>query len=553
MMRASRLRRLLRITQVFVRNDLDEFVTQIHLFRPYRILLRLLPWRWFRGQRPARAVRLRQSLEELGPVFIKFGQMLSTRPDLLPEDIAHELSKLQDHVPAFAGDEAVRIIEQAYGESLDKNFSHFETVPIASASVAQVHFARLHDGTEVAVKVLRPNIEQVIGRDLKLLYTLAHLAVRYWANGRRLRPVEVVDEFNKTIHNELDLRVEAANASQLKANFADSDLLYVPKVHWDYCRREVMVMERIEGIPISDIDALKAAGIDMRRLAHNGVEIFFTQAFRDGFFHADMHPGNIFVTPEGQYRAVDFGIMGILGDRDKRYLAENFLAFFNRDYRAVAEAHLRAGWVPAETRPEEFEAAIRSVCEPIFAKPIKDISFGRLLLHLFQTARQFNMEVQPQLVLLQKTLFNIEGLGRRLYPELDLWETAKPFLEQWMREQMGPRALLQTLRRELPKWWQMAPEFPTMLHQLVRRDAAGERQLRLKSVELEQLNQRVIKGYRRLYLAIAGIGLLLAGSIFLAVNPVPINELGFHAIAGGLLGLSGLVMLVSAWPHKNNG
>ena len=297
----------------------------------------------------------------------------------------------------------------------------FDRTPAASASVAQVHFARLPDGTEVAVKVLRPGIEKAIERDVAVLYTVARLAGRYSQDARRLRPTEVVDEFNRTLRDELDLRREAANASQLRANFADSDMMYVPRVYWELTRRPVMVMERISGIPISDVAALKAAGIDMRRLAHNGVSIFFTQAFRDGFFHADMHPGNIFVTPQGQYRAVDFGIMGSLGEQDKRYLAENFLAFFNRDYRAVAEAHLRAGWVPPGTRVDEFEAAIRAVCEPIFAKPIKDISFGRLLLHLFQTARRFNMEVQPQLVLLQKTLFNIEGLGRRLYPELDLW------------------------------------------------------------------------------------------------------------------------------------
>ncbi|MEK9133390.1 MAG: ubiquinone biosynthesis regulatory protein kinase UbiB, partial [Pseudomonadota bacterium] len=441
-------------------------------------------------------------------VFVKFGQMLSTRPDLLPEDIAEELARLQDSVPPFSGDESVRLIEQALGGKLDDFFSEFSREPIASASVAQVHIARLHDGSEVAVKVLRPGIESVIERDLELLYMLARLAVRYVPDTRRFRPVEVVGEFNKTIHDELDLRVESANASRLRANFEGSNLLYVPKVYWDLTRRTVMVLERIHGIPVGNVEGLKAAGVDMRRLAHNGVEIFFTQAFRDGFFHADMHPGNIFVTPEGQYRAVDFGIMGTLGEKDKRYLAENFLAFFNRDYHAVADAHLRAGWVPAGTRIEEFEAAIRTVCEPVFARPIKDISFGRFLLHLFQTARRFNMEVQPQLVLLQKTLFNIEGLGRRLYPDLDLWETAKPYLERWMSEHMGPRAFIRTLRAEFPKWWAMLPEIPALVHEGLRRAGQEESARESTAREIEQLRRQLRRQHRRLYFAVAGSGLL---------------------------------------------
>ncbi|MDH5648612.1 MAG: ubiquinone biosynthesis regulatory protein kinase UbiB [Gammaproteobacteria bacterium] len=508
---------LLRIHRVFVKHDLDEFIEAIHLFRPYRILLRAAPWRWWKKNNIPRGTRLREALEELGPIFVKFGQMMSTRPDLLPEDIAEELKKLQDQVPPFSGDEAVAIIERSYGESLESHFRNFDKTPVASASVAQVHFAELHDGTEVAVKVLRPGIEEVIERDLNLLYTLARLAMRYWSEARRLRLVEVVDEFNNTLHQELDLMQESANASQLRANFNGSDMLYVAKVYWDHTRRNVMVMERIHGIPISDIDALKQAGIDMRRLAHNGVEIFFTQAFRDGFFHADMHPGNIFVSPDGQYQAVDFGIMGSLGDRDKRYLAQNFVAFFNRDYRAVADAHLRAGWVPPETRPEEFESAIRAVCEPIFAKPIKDISFGRLLMHLFQTARRFNMEIQPQLVLLQKTLFQIEGLGRRLYPDLDLWVTAKPYLERWMREQMGPRALIKTLRRELPKWWQIMPEFPGILHELLQRQQNGEYIQRWQSQDVSRLEKSLQNSQKRLYLAVVGGSLAIVSAILLGL------------------------------------
>lgn len=548
MARLRQLRRLLRITRIFVRHDLDEFVTAVHLFRPYRLLLRLLPWRWWPSARPPRALRLRQALEELGPVFVKFGQMLSTRPDLLPEDIAEELAKLQDQVPPFPGADARAMIERAFGAPLAAHFKEFDTTPIASASVAQVHIARLHDGAEAAVKVLRPGIEPIIERDIELLYALASLAVRYLPDGPRLRPVEVVDQFRKTLRDELDLRQEAGNASQLRANFASSDMLHVPKVYWDLTRREVMVMERIHGIPISNIEELKRAGIDMRRLAHNGVEIFFTQAFRDGFFHADMHPGNIFVSREGQYRAVDFGIMGSLGEADQRYLAENFLAFFNRDYRAVAEAHVRAGWVPPGTNIADFEAAIRAVCEPIFAKPIKDISFGRLLLQLFQTARQFNMEVQPQLVLLQKTLFNIEGLGRRLYPDLDLWETAKPYLERWASERMGPRALLRTLRRELPKWWHLFPQMPGIVHETFRRATEGELALEWRSAELRQMREQLRAHHRRMYFSIAGAAALVSAAVLLALGAV--GPLVLTAPVGWLLGAVGIVLLWRARPGQ---
>ena len=542
--RLSQFARLLRITQVFVRHDLDEFVSAIHLFRPYRYALRLLPWRWLPRTVAPRGQRLREALEELGPIFVKFGQVLSTRPDLLPEDIAEELAKLQDQVPPFPDAQAVAIVERALGGKLTDFFSEFSHAPLASASVAQVHAARLPDGSEVVVKVLRPGIEPVIERDLQLLYVLARLAVRYAPDTRRLRPVEVVDEFSKTLHDELDLRVESANASRLRANFADSTLLYVPRVYWDLTRREVMVMERIHGIPVSNVEALKAAGIDMKQLAHNGVEIFFTQAFRDGFFHADMHPGNIFVYPNGRYCAIDFGIMGSLGENDKRYLAENFLAFFNRDYRAVAEAHLRAGWVPSGTRLEEFESAIRAVLEPVFAKPLSEISFGRLLLHLFQTARRFNMEIQPQLVLLQKTLFNIEGLGRRLYPELDLWVTAKPYLENWMRERMGPRALFRTLKRELPKWWAMAPELPGLVHEVLRRLQRGELSMEWKSHELAELRREIRRNQRRLYFAVAGSGLLVAGVLDAAFGWVA------GPFLGGALAAAGAALLLRAWPGK---
>ena len=513
-----RARRLLKISHIAMRHDLDDFVKTLHIFRVYRLCIRLLPWRWIPREKSPRAVRLREALEDLGPIFVKFGQMLSTRPDLLPADIAKELTSLQDAVPPFSGKLAIKVIEASFQDKIENIFSEFDIEPIASASVAQVHFARLPNGDEVAVKVLRPGIEPVIERDLKLLYTLAQLAAKYWQDGKRLRPVEVADEFAHTIRNELDLMREGANASQLKANFKGSNLLYVPEIYWDFTRKNVLVMERIHGIPIGDIDALNAAGIDLGKLARDGVEIFFTQAFRDGFFHADMHPGNIFVTADGEYRAVDFGIMGSLGENDKRYLAENFLGFFNRDYRAVAEAHLRAGWVPADTKVEEFEAAIRSVCEPIFDKPIKDISFGRVLLQLFQTARQFQMEVQPQLVLLQKTMFQIEGLGRQLYPELDLWVTAKPYLEKWMHEQLGPKALVRALRREMPRLWQQLPEMPRLIHDFLQnqgRDRDGN-SIEAMRTRLEQLQQRQTR-QRSLFVG-ASIGLIAVALVLLGIN-----------------------------------
>ncbi|MHB1529114.1 MAG: ubiquinone biosynthesis regulatory protein kinase UbiB [Acidiferrobacteraceae bacterium] len=539
-MRLADIRRLLGITRVFVRHDLDEFILAVHLFRPYRHLLRLSPRYWFQRSRPPRAERLRKALEELGPIFIKFGQMLSTRPDLLPDDVAQELTSLQDKVPPFPGAQAVAIVERALGKKLEQCFLNFDTTPVASASIAQVHFATLKDGTEVAVKVLRPNIDQVIERDVRLLYILARLAARYWKEARRLRPAEVVAEYDKVIHDEMDLMREAANASQLRANFKGSDLLYVPQIYWDYTRRSVMVMERIGGTPIGNVALLKSQGVDMRRLAHNGVEIFFTQAFRDGFFHADMHPGNIFVSPSGQYRAVDFGIMGTLSEEDKSYLAQNFLGFFNRDYRAVALAHLRAGWVPPTTRADEFESAIRTVCEPVFAKPLKDISFGRVLVRLFETARRFDMEIQPQLVLLQKTLFNIEGLGRRLYPDLDLWITAKPFLERWMQEQIGPRALLKAMRREFPHWVEILPRFPTLLYDALR--AAGPAAAAATPASETRPVRAQIRAGRGLVMGVTGLLLLLAAGAMFALPRIFASD---HPLALMLTG-AGVALMVAA-------
>ncbi len=543
MLTFGRARRLLRIAAVFISHGLDEFVVNLHLFRPYAYVMRLAPWRW-RPTTASRGERLRRALEELGPIFIKFGQMLSTRPDLIPDDILVELARLQDRVPPFSSEEAVALIEAAYGTPLAQSFHTFDMTPIASASVAQVHFATLHDGTEVAVKVLRPGIEVILRRDLALLQTLAQLAVRYWPDARRLRPLEVVKEYEKVVHDEMDLAHEAANASQLRTNFKDSTLLYVPKVFWDYTRRSVMVMERITGVPISNREALIANGVDLRKLAHDGVEIFFTQAFRDGFFHADMHPGNIFVSFSGQYRAVDFGIMGTLSADDKYYLAENILGFLNRDYRSIAEAHVRAGWVPKGTRVDELEGAIRTVCEPIFAKPIKDISFGRLLLNLFQTARRFNMEVQPQLVLLQKTLFNIEGLGRRLYPDLDLWITAKPFLERWMREQLGPRAVWNAIRKEYPNWIHILPEIPRYLGATLRQAKDGELLVRGQSDEIDRLALDMRVRHRRIMIGLLGGTLAATGlAIFGVTHPAFVAR--YLDVLEIAIGVPGFVLL--AW------
>lgn len=464
----SRLIRLMQISFIFFRYGLDELVFSLHLFRPLRFFAYLNPFRTINKKR-TRGARIRLALEDLGPIFVKFGQALSTRRDFIPVDIADELAKLQDRVPPFPGEQAQSIIETCCGKPLAEVFSEFDITPLASASIAQVHPAKLLTGQEVVVKVLRPGVYKRINRDVDLLYVLANLAMRYWQPAKQFRPREVVAEFEACLKDELDLLREAANASQLRRNFSNSDLLYIPKVHWQYTYHKILVMERIYGISISDISTLKKYGINLKNLAERGVEIFFTQVFRDCFFHADMHPGNIFVSPKNkenpQYLGVDFGIMGSLSPEDQRYLAENLMAFFKRDYRRVALLHVESGWVAPDTRINEFEAAIRTVCEPIFERPLKEISFGQLLLRLFQTARRFNMEVQPQLVLLQKTLFNVEGLGRQLYPDLDLWNTAKPFLERWLRKQLGPRVFLRKIREYAPYWAEKLPEIPDLIYQ----------------------------------------------------------------------------------------
>jgi ubiquinone biosynthesis protein len=487
--------RLFHIYWILLCFGLDEFLFMLPWFKPFRALRHLNIFR-FRHHRHPRGVRIRLALQALGPIFVKFGQTLSTRRDLLPADIADELAQLQDKVPGFSGSWAKKIIEKSLGQDTVTIFSAFELKPLAAASIAQVHEATLLDGQEVVVKVLRPNIKNLIDRDVNLLYFLAHGINKYIKSARRLRPVEVVAEFDQVIHDELDLQREAANASQLKRNFAHSDLLYVPEIYWDYVRENVMVMEKINGIPISDISALEKTGINLKALAERGVEIFFTQVFRDSFFHADMHPGNIFVDPEflnePRYLGVDFGIMGTLSEQDQRYLAENLLAFFNRDYRRVALLHVASGWVPNDTRVDQFESAIRTVCEPIFDKPLKDISFAQMLLKLFQTAQRFNMVVQPQLILLQKTLFNVEGLGRQLYPELDLWVTAKPYLEVWMQQKMGLKALLTQVKKNLPFWLEKLPDMPDIVYRYLStpNKASDERNLILLEEQIRLVKRQ---------------------------------------------------------------
>jgi ubiquinone biosynthesis protein len=542
--------RLAHINLVLVRHGLDEVVLATHLFRPVRFLLFLLPWNWVRSRRAPRAVRLRRALEDLGPIFVKFGQILSTRRDLLPDDLANELARLQDRVPPFPGAQAKKLIEDALGRPVEQLFDAFEHEPLASASIAQVHAARLKSGEEVVVKVVRPGIDRTIRRDIELLYYIARLAHRYWPEARRLRPVEVVAEYEQTIFDELDLQREAANAAQLRRNFADSDLLYVPEIYWDYTRREVVVMERIHGTPISDINSLRNHGVDLRTLAHQGVTIFFTQVFKHNFFHADMHPGNIFVSHDGQYIAVDFGIVGTLSASDQRYLAENFLAFFNRDYHRVAELHVESGWVPADTRVEQFEAAIRTVCEPIFERPLREISFGHLLLRLFQTARRFHMEIQPQLVLLQKTLLNIEGLGRQLYPDLDLWQTAKPFFERWMSERVGVRALRDQIQANAPGWIKAAPEIPGLVHQLLSRSAQGQLEITIRARELDEIRLEMRRGQRRHYLVVVGAALLVSASILLGLDGIRPQMVAGAPPLTWLLGGIGLLLLVIAWPDE---
>ena len=542
MKRINLILQLIRIQRVLVRHGLDDLIAEAHLFRPLRFMFYLSPWTWATRRADAdapRGERIREALQELGPIYVKFGQSLSTRQDLLPDDIGAELAKLQDKVPPFASELALQYIENSYGQPAHEVFASFDEEALAAASIAQVHAATLHSGEDVVVKILRPNVQELIERDVAVMYALADLAQRYWKEARRLRPLEVVEEYEKTILNELDMMREASNAAQLRRNFSGDDKLYVPDVYFDYCRQDVLVMERIYGIPVNDMDALRAANANIPLLAANGVAIFFTQVFRHNFFHADMHPGNIFVdisNPDKPlYCAVDFGIMGTLDERDRRYLAGNFMAFFDRDYYRVAKLHVDSGWVPADTRVDELESAIRSVCEPIFNKPLKDISFGQVLLRLFQVARQFDMVIQPQLVLLQKTLLNIEGLGRQLYPELDLWETGAPVLREWMEEQEGPKAFAKQLRRDLPEIRYVLEKLPLVMHKLVD-SVIDEDQSVIKKAE-----QHARKQAKQRYLVFTGSAVLIASSLLIALGPVP--------LLGGVSAAAGLLLMWSGRPR----
>ncbi|KTC88127.1 ubiquinone biosynthesis regulatory protein kinase UbiB [Legionella drozanskii] len=539
----KQLLRLLHINLILARNGLDQVVVSIRLFSPFRFIVYLNPWNWLRKEKLTRGEALRKTLEELGPIFIKFGQALSTRPDILPPDIAQELCKLQDNVPPFPSEVALRIVESAFGRSAFQVFAQFDPQPLASASMAQVHAATLRSGEDVVVKILRPNMRKIIEKDLSIMYTIANLADRYWAESKRLKPKEIVREFEHNLFDELDLQREAANAGQLRRNFHNSPLLYIPEIYWDYTRENVLVMERIHGIPVSDLATLKANNINIKILAERGVEIFFTQVFRDCFFHADMHPGNIFVSPEfpdnPQYICIDFGIIGTLNDSDKRYLAENLYAFFNRDYRRVAQLHVESGWVARDTRIEEFESAIRTVCEPIFEKPLKDISFAQVVLRLFQVARRFQMEVQPQLVLLQKTLLAIEGLGRQLYPELDLWATAKPFLEKWLKEQIGPKAFFRQLRENLPFLTEQLPHMPRLLHEVLELT----KEQKIHALEQRKTSERSFRSQKNWYKGL-GVGIfatMITVSLLSYLNVLNYDKLApcalLVAITGGFISL----------------
>jgi len=537
MMSTRTLVRLVGIQRTLARYGLDDMLATVPQLKPLRVLFFLAPKSSHKNA--PRGERIRRALEELGPIFVKFGQALSTRRDLLPPDIAAELAKLQDAVPPFPAEQAIEIIETAYGQSVDEVFEEFDREPLGAASIAQVHAARLKGGKQVIAKVLRPDVEDRINRDLEVMRVFAQLVARYSDIGRRLKPVEVVAEYEQTITDELDLMREAANAAQLRRNFEGTDLLYVPEVYWDYCRPEVMVQERIFGVQISDMDTLRAANTNFQMLAENGVEIFFTQVFRHNFFHADMHPGNIFVMIDDPqkplYAAVDFGIVGTLNPEDKEYLAANFLAFFDRDYHRIAKLHIDSGWVPEGTRIDQLEAAVRTVCEPVFNKPLEEISFAQVLMRLFRVAQRFEVEIQPQLVLLQKTLFNIEGLGRDLYPRLDLWKTARPVLKKWMDEQVGPRAVLEDLKVNLPQIRQGLRLLPVAVRQIAEQASDGKLALNLESPEMHELRRELERQRRqRFWLILAAVGVLSASLVYtLAEN----QWLAGGLLAGGLFSI----------------
>ena len=547
--------RLLTIQRVLISHGLDEIIFATHLLRPVRFLFYILPWNWFSKNKQKRAVRMRLMLDELGPIYVKLGQILSTRRDLIPEDIADEFAKLQDNVAPFPGGIARKIIEDAYGCNISDVFLKFNEVPLASASVAQVHSATLKDGRDFIIKVIRPEIEKLIRKDLDLLQLLAEKAERYNKNAKSLKFTGVVKEFEKTILNELDLQREASNASQLYRNFRDEGRYHVPRIDWELTRRNVLAIERVEGISIRDINALKVASIDLKCLAEFVVEIFFTQVFRDNFFHADMHPGNIFVVPGKEkelpiIKVIDFGIMCSLTEYDQHYLADNLVAFLNRDYNRVAVLHIKSGWVPSETRIDELEGAIRTVCAPLLDSPIHEISLGELLQRLFQIARSFDVEILPQLVLLQKTIINIEGIVRQLHPHLDLWETARPEMERWMSERMGVRGLIKGTILNLPRVIERLPELPNRAIDLIDKIYDGKIEMENKSEEIHKLREEMKIYNRKTILSVIGSGLILSSSIIYALNNTTHGAMISVPLASWVLGLFGLIFIYISWREK---
>ena len=529
--------RLVTIQRILVGYRLDELLDKVPVLKSFKYFFILLPRKISKNS--SLGERIRRALEELGPIFVKFGQVVSTRRDLLPEEIANELAKLQDQVTPFSKSQALEILNTAYDKSIDQIFKKIDDEPLAAASIAQVHSAKLSDGKDVIIKILRPNIQVQIEKDISALYIIARSLENFWSESEQVKPTEIVKEYEKTIINELNLKREAANAARLKKNFSKSEMLYVPEIYWDYCRTNILVQERIYGTPIRDIDTLKKQKTNIKALAENGVEIFFTQVFRHNFFHADMHPGNIFVQIEDpdspKYAAVDFGIIGTLTKDDQYYLAENFLAFFEGDYNKIAQLHIDSGWVPSETRVDEFEIAIRTVCEPIFNKPLSDISFANVLISLFNTARQFNMEVQPQLILLQKTLFNIEGLGRQLYPELDLWKTAYPVLKEWMNEQIGFKSVASDFKKNLPLFRQTARDFP----KIIKRFSSQAEIENENRQNIAELKKQFIRQKEQFFFLGVGATLFISGILLALFSPNTSIGISLSAIA--------MIGFIKAW------
>ena len=529
--------RLITIQRILVGYRLDELLDKVPALKSFKYFFILLPRKISKDS--SLGERIRKALEELGPIFVKFGQVVSTRRDLLPEEIANELAKLQDQVTPFSKSQAQEILNTAYDKSIDQIFKKIDDEPLAAASIAQVHSAKLPDGKDVIIKILRPNIQVQIEKDISALYIIARSLENFWSESEQVKPTEIVKEYEKTIINELNLKREAANAARLKKNFSKSEMLYVPEIYWDYCRANILVQERIYGTPIRDIDKLKKQKTNIKALAENGVEIFFTQVFRHNFFHADMHPGNIFVQIEDpnfpKYAAVDFGIIGTLTKDDQYYLAENFLAFFEGDYNKIAQLHVDSGWVPSETRVDEFEIAIRTVCEPIFNKPLSDISFANVLISLFNTARQFNMEVQPQLILLQKTLFNIEGLGRQLYPELDLWKTAYPVLKDWMNEQIGFKSVASDFKKNLPLFRQTARDFP----KIIKRFSSQAEIENENKQNIAELKKQFIRQKEQFFFLGIGATLFISGILVTLFSPNTSIGITLSAIA--------MIGFIKAW------